>query len=393
MRIRIGGFVVACALLGLAAPSARAQYYEVPQTDFTAFLSHPRYEDGGFFVAMEFLWWQQSKVIREQAVGTRGFYDFSGAQTGTPGFHIGSNQIALDTSYLGPMTFTPGWALTMGWRFESGVSVQASWYHLQQAAYSAFASTIPPAGRQSADLADTFISAPVFNFPPEFAGANGNIQGVDPGVTYGVWNAATSMQLLLVQRFEYWDIGARIPMWQTDTYRTYGLMGAKHVSMWERFKWRTNDADPTGGASNETVADYFNVVSNQLYGPHMGGGAEWYMGSTPIGAFSVSIDGQAGLYFDFANVRASYVRADQLTGASRHRRLSSLVPGVDAKASLWWYPWEAIQCHVGFDGLAFFNTVGSPKPVDFNFGELSPHFEHGLFRYLYGFSFGIGFVF
>ena len=393
MRRRIGGIVAACALLVLLAQPVKAQYYEVPPVDFVGPLSHPRYEDGGFYVAMEALYWKGSRDLANQVLGRRGFYDTDGSITGVPSTHLGSNNQAIALDNLGPTTYQPGWNLTVGWRFQSGVSVALTWIHLNQATYSAVASTIGPGNNQTLDLSDTFISAPVVNFPPEFAGNARNLNAGNEGATYGIWNAATTMQILFVQRTDMYDLNARIPVWQTDTYRTYGLFGPRIVALWERFKWRTIDADQVGVAVNETVADYFNVISNRLYGVHLGGGYEWYMGSTPVGAFSFSLDAQASLYFDFANVRASYVRADEVTAASRRRDLTSLVPGLEAKASLWWYPWEAIQIHAGYDFFSFFNTISSPNPVDFNFGRLDPRFESGSLRLLRGFSFGIGFVF
>ena len=112
-----------------------------------------------------------------------------------------------------------------------------------------------------------------------------------------------------------------------------------------------------------------------------------------MGGFSDSLDTEAGLYIDFAKARAKYELEDRSVAASRARNLTSLVPGVEAKLSLWWYPWEAISVQLGYNWLGFFNTVSSPRPVDFNVGGIDPEFKHGTFRWIHGLTLGVGFVF
>jgi hypothetical protein len=48
-----------------------------------------------------------------------------------------------------------------------------------------------------------------------------------------------------------------------------------------------------------------------------------------------------------------------------------------------WYPWEGVQMSVGYDVFAFFNTVSSPRPIDFNFGTVDPNYER-TFRWFNG---------
>jgi len=393
MRWRIGGLAVACALLGLLPAQGRAQYQEVPPVLFTGPLSHPRYEDGGFFCTLSFLWMKQNNPMDNQVVGYRGFWDIDGSIGGVPGTHLGKFDWGMATDELRPGTFQPGWDLTMGWRFQSGVSVMISWWHLYDAKYSAVASTVPPFLKIDPLLINTFLSAPVVNFPPEYAGNDQNVAQGRIGATYGIWNAATTMTIDFVQRFDMFDITGRIPIWQTDAYRTYGLCGPRIVALWERFRWRTLDGDLNGQSDSSTIANYSNTISNRLYGVHAGGGWEWFLGSSPIGAWSISVDAEAGLYYDFVKARARYERDDRITANTRNRRLSALVPGLEAALGAWWYPWEGIQVHVGFDIMAFFNTVASPQPVDFNFGTLNPRWEDGQLRYLHGLKMGIGFVF
>lgn len=378
------------------APPAvvRAQNYEVPPVPFTGPLSHPRYEEGGFFMGLQFLYYRQTRPIRNQDIAYRGLVDVDGSINGTPGAFIGSGDLALTTHQLqGPGTWQPGFNLTLGWRFESGTVLQVSWYHLWDSRYSATAGLLPPNGNVGQNLENTFLTAFVYNFPVDYGGNPQNTFAGNPGATFGIWNAASLMTIDFIQRFDMFDLTARMPMWQSDKYRMYGLVGPRIVWLWERFRWRTVDTDVQGLATADTTAIYSNVTSNRLYGVHFGAGNEWFLGDTPAGAFSVSLDCQAALYIDFVKGRAKYELADRSTAATRARNLWSLVPGVEARASLWWYPWEAIQVQVGYDLFAFFNTVASPRPVDFNYGALDPAWDHGVFRFLHGLTLGVGFVF
>lgn len=393
MRKRMTWMVLLAALW--APRPALAQYYEVPPVAFTGPLSHPRYEDGGFFTAMQFLYLRQTVPLDNQLLAFRGFIDVDGSILGLgQGRFIGSGTPALDVEWLDDSgTYQPGFNLTLGWRFESGVSLQASWWHLAEARYSRIA-TLAPSGLSGAGggLSDTFLTAPVFNFPIEFAGNPQNVTAGNNGATFGIWNAATQMQIEFQQRYDHYDLTGRIPIWQTDYSRYYGLLGGRIVGLWERFRWRTVDADQDGVAGPDTTAIYNNIISNRLYGFHLGCGNEWFLGDTPIGAFSCSLDVEGGLYIDYAKLRAKWERADRAIGANRARNQWSLVPSVEAKVGMWWYPWEGVTVQLGYNVLSFFNTFSSRNPVDFDYGRLDPEWDRSM-RLLYGLTLGVGFVF
>ena len=61
--------------------------------------------------------------------------------------------------------------------------------------------------------------------------------------------------------------------------------------------------------------------------------------------------------------------------------------------NLWWYPTEGIQLRVGYDAMAFFNTVAGKTPVDFNFGGLAPTWDRGVYRLFDGINAGIALIF
>jgi hypothetical protein len=399
MRKRFGWLLFAVGVLSAPA-AARAQdtnyTYEVPPPSFpfTGPLSHPRYESGGFYAGAQFLYMKQSRPIGGQLVAVRGFMDVDGSITGTPRTFVGSGAEALNTNQVsGAGNFQPGSNIFIGWRFENGVTVDVNWLHLFDARYSASASSIAPGFLVGGQLADTFLFSGVSNFPPQFAGPAKNLPFGNPGATYGIWNAAETMQEQFKQRFDMGGINMRMPIWQTDSYRSYALLGPRLVSMWEEYWWRTVSSDPTGLNSGLDVATYHNIVSNRLYGVHMGCGNDWFLGTTPVGGFAATLDVEAGLYLDFVKGRAGYDLDTRSYAIHRSRNLASLVPGAEARAGLWWYPWEAISVNLSYNFYGFFNTIASRNPIDFNAGTVDPQYDTGIFRMLSGISFGVSFVF
>jgi hypothetical protein len=261
-----------------------------------------------------------------------------------------------------------------------------------------------------------------------------------PQAAYGIWNAATIMSEDFVQRHEEYDLIGRMPLFQNDCSRWWMTAGARHVDIWERFHWRTVSvatSAPTSGATvtlpavtqgtatttingsiitntgtggtttggsisvgvpvafapassgADDAADYSNVVSNQLYGPTVGCGSEWYLGW----GFSCSLDLRATLAVDIVKEIARYEREDHAIANKRARREYTLSPELDAIANIWWYPIEGVELRAGYDFFNFFNTVSSPQPVDFNYGALAPAWEKNTYRFIEGFHAGIAFIF
>jgi hypothetical protein len=296
----------------------------------------------------------------------------------------------------GPGSFQPGMNIFLGYRFQNGWSVDLEWIHLAEARYIASAGVTPENFNLGNLLQNTFLYAPVVNIPIQFAGnpASVIVNGVPAfGSTFGIWNAASAMTEQFIQRFEQVTLNNRIPVWETENYRAYGTFGPRAIILWEEYEWRTVQNDTAGQATADTSANYSNITSNRLYGVYGGTGHDWYLGSTPIGAFSIDLNINAGLYLDFVKERAGYVLDSKSVGDNRAVNTYSLCPGLDGKLAGVWYPWEAIQVRVGYSFMALFNTYASPRPVDFNFGTINPGYTAGINRLFQGFDVGICFVF
>jgi hypothetical protein len=408
MRVRTGrwGWLLALGLV-LAPAAAYGQEigqanenYEVPPPDpvLPLPLGGPRYEEGGLYFAGEFLFFHQTNPLGSQPVAFRGFTDSDGRITGTPGTFVGSHTEALNVNDLGgPNTYQPGFSVNLGWRFKDGATFEIDWWHLFDAKYSATASLIPQNFAVGPQTADSFLFSPVYNFPIQYGGPDVRLKDLNGnpafGTTFGIWNGASLETIEFIQRFDKFDIGGRIPVYDTDCWRTYALLGARALIMWERFKWRTVAADINGVSTNIDEAFYSNITSNRLYGPHMGCGNEWYLGSNPLGALSILLNLDGALCLDFVKERARYELGDRSTAATRSRNVYTFAPEVEATLGFVWYPTQAIQVRLTWDFLGVFNTMASPEPIDFNYGAIDPTWTHEVIRILTGVRAGIGFVF
>src|SRR5262249_18004012 len=148
-------------------------------------------------------------------------------------------------------------------------TLSVGFFYLWEAKYAAAATLAAPNLAVGRDQADSFLWAPVYNFPPEFAGPNFKVTPtgtVNPFAIYGIWNGATDMSLEFVQRAEQIQATFRVPVFETATYRLSGLVGPRFFWIWERFRWRTVDTDFSGLQSPSWTAIYTNEVSNRMYG-------------------------------------------------------------------------------------------------------------------------------
>jgi hypothetical protein len=80
----------------------------------------------------------------------------------------------------------------------------------------------------------------------------------------------------------------------------------------------------------------------------------------------------------------------KLTGPEQKRakRDWTIVPELQGTIGVTWYATESIQLSAGYDVMAFFNTLASPRPIDFNYSSLTAPYE-STFRVYDGFRVGI----
>jgi hypothetical protein len=346
---------------------------------------------GGLFVGAEYLLLRQTNPIRGQPIATRGFIDEDGSITGVPGIHIGTGVLALDANQVsGPNGFQPGFRAGAGWRYGDGSAISVDFIYLTTSRKIAAATLAPPGLNVFNNFSESFISAPVFNFPNNFAGPPDKIGVGNPEAAFGIWNGASIMTLAFDQRFNQAQATYRFPVYETECYRMSGLVGPRIAWIWERFRWVTTDLPASGTPNFDTdVAVYNNIVSNVMYGVHAGGSQEWYIGH----GFAVQLDLEAALFADSVAEQASYELGNHFgVRNKRSRREVVVVPEFQGMLGMQWYPYEGVQIMVGYNLMWFLNTIASPQPVDFDYGSLTPRYERTN-RLFDGLQAGISFSF
>ena len=403
MRHRyIGGAVLAAAVAVTWPSAASAQYiaraqeggFQVPVNSGDVVpIPTGRAGEPGFYFGAEFVMLSQTRALGRQQIAFRGFFDVQGGITGTPGTFVGTGQVALDTGDAARREFQPGFKAEVGYKFDTGTRVYANYMQVYDAHYTSGATQFTRAFRLRTDLADTFLSSPVFNFTTAFVGplqdtaqdtaANGG------GNTAGIWNAADVMDTKFTQRYTQAEAGVRVPMFATEYSSVYGLYGGRFAWFFERYTWRTVDLDNVGNATQQSAARYSNTLSQRMYGLFVGCGHEVYLGQM----FSASLDLTGAAYMDVAKARAKYVLEDNSTQSKFGRETFKVVPSATADLNLWMYPVEGVQLKLGYSGATFFNTQYMKEPVGFNFGNIDPGYGTKVFRLIHGFNVGVGFFF
>src|SRR5262249_24220267 len=136
-----------------------------------------RPEDGGLYLWSEFMFFRWNNPLRDQLVARRGFQVSDNSLPGfTVGQILGSGGPALNVDQLtGQDSYHPGFRIGAGWKLNDGSAVSFSYFRLTEASYRSSATLAAPGGQLGAALADSFLFSPVFDFPPEFSGANNKV--------------------------------------------------------------------------------------------------------------------------------------------------------------------------------------------------------------------------
>lgn len=404
MRRRLVLGALAAVAIGIASSApAQAQGYGESYVPMTPYLNAPiptsNPQNAGFYATLEANFFSQDRTLKNQVIAVRGFYDAGGLITGVPGTLVGSGATALQTDSLGKSSWAPGYTLTIGWKSDSSdpISIYGKITQIADVTYTAGATFVPQNFRNSLSLSDSFISAPVFNFPSDYSGPLEDILfdrdplGAPGGNAYGIWNAAEEMTISYRQRYVTGEIGARVGLFGTEYSRVYGLAGLRYGWFFERFKWRTVDRNVDGEALAFDSATYQNTLSQRMYGPFFGCGHEIYLGK----AFAVSVDASVGGLFAIVKERIKYKNGDPVfpTQNKRSANLFRFVPNLNADVNLHWYPLEGVQCRVGYNYQSYFNTAAMQQPVTFDFGNLDPKYGTQAYRLVHGVNIGLGLFF
>ncbi|HKI37410.1 MAG TPA: hypothetical protein VKA46_36485 [Gemmataceae bacterium] len=367
---------------------------ELPDTQLPLPTGHNPANKGGIYLGAEFVYFRQTNPLEHQPIGFQGFFDADGSITGKPGTFLGSGFEVLDAKDAGgPGTYQPGLRTTIGYAWKDGTSIDLQWMHLEKAQYFHETTIIPPAfAFGNANLVNSFISSPVYDFTNAFAGPTGKVNAGDATSTYGIWDAADIMTISFIQRTEELQSTFKIPVAYNDDfgYRMYGLVGWRFFWIWERFYWRTVNQSPSGTADPTDVAIYTNIVSNRMYGLFVGCGNEWYIGH----GFACNLDLELAGLLDVVKERAKYELGEKdLPGQIKRAKTDyALVPEGSASFNLTWFPYENIEFRLGYDLMAFANTIAAPHPVSFDVGGLDPAWQH-VWRLFDGFQVGFGVMF
>lgn len=389
-------WIGACLLLagamgGPAANRASAQPWDATGISGTESRQTPlplgqsRPESGGIYTFYEFLFMHQSRAMGHQIVAARGFRDSDGTVSGNPGQFVGSRRIALDTDSWGRTSWVPGFRLGVGYRMEDGWTFSIAYTHLFDAKYNSAAGPVPADFNPGALLEDTYLYSPVFNFSPFFAGPPNKIALGSGSTPYGIWNGAQEMVITYTQRFDNWDITARMPVYDTEYAHTYATAGGRFSWIWERFGWLTIDRDVSGNGTTQDAALYTNIMSQRMYGPFLGFGNDIYLGN----AFALSGEVSAAALYSIVKERAKYDRYDFAVESKRSRMEYTIVPNINAEVNLWWYPIQGVSLRAGYQLWSYFNTIYMQQPIGFNVGEIDPSYKHRAVRIFHGFNVGV----
>jgi hypothetical protein len=389
------GACLLAAWLALATAGVRGQNTGNPVPEYAPAdpqlpvpLGSTRPEDGGLYFSTEFMFFRWNNPLRDQLVAQRGFIV---SDNSVPGFavgqQLGTGIQALNVDNLtGQDSYQPGFRLGAGWKMNDGSSLYFSYFRLTEASYRSAATLAAPNG-PGQDLADSFLFSRVYNFPPEFAGASNKVVVFFPATgdidgsrqfAFGAWNGASVMTQSYLMRFQEWDLTYRQIVYETEDYRLNGLVGARMDWLWDRYRWTstTYTADNNGFLTSSPldIAVYNNVTSNRLWGVDCGCQAECYLGH----GFACMCELRTAIFMDFVHEISAYETAAKFYSYAenkRGKRAWEPSPEVQGNVTLMWYPWENIQVQIGYQVMAFFNTLSSPRPIDFNYSNIAPHWS------------------
>lgn len=395
------------ALLMLVPSVARAQpwaisnggdgppgYAPPPFGGVPAPIGSTRPENGGFYINTAYAMFQYSNPLKNQVIAHRGFRTFDDSIPGFPaGSIVGSGKDALNTQQLrDDRSWQPGWTFNMGWKFQDGSAIELNWFYLLSTQYRAAATPFPQKQPFSATSADSFLYNDVYNLPLEYSGPPNKVLGGSQFVAFGLFNGASIMTAEWIQRFQQWELSYRWVVFETEDQRLYGIVGPRYAWFWEKFKLRSTNYDANGGGgSPDDVGLYTAITSNRMYGVHAGVQCDQYLGH----GFACILEGQGALFLDSVKERGKFETANKYGGNPENkfaRREFTIVPELEGSVGLMWFPTEAVQFSLKYQGMLFFNTLATQRPMAYDYAHPRPDWQSTV-RYLHGFQAAVGISF
>lgn len=406
------------AVLGLlAVPAAPQAHAQATSWDISGNESVPvwapigtyQHDGSGPYLGMEVVMMRTPRSLGNQPIAYRGVLmnfgspGVGGAPLIEPGSFEGSRQVALDTETLGRTSWGPGYRLTLGYRLENGWNFSLSWLHLFDVKSSGGAGMIGEFFNHPGNFsANTFLTAPVYNFSTDFVGRNPFPNPpFTSNPTAGIWNAASDMTILFTQRYDNWDATGKFPVFETENARSYAIAGGRFAWIWERFQWRTSKPELVLNSNGEfgfqtspdSAARYLNTLSQRMYGPMVGVGHEVMLYSGAAGAFGFGTEITGAALINIVKERSKYIREDEATQAKRVWSQMTLVPNLNIAMNLNWQPFDGMHVRLGYNFHNYFNTYYMKEPVSFNVGALDPAYDIKLWRMIQGVNAGVSFTF
>jgi hypothetical protein len=379
------------ALLLLAPAAVRGQdTYSPPSWTLPFPTGSTRPEEGGLFVNTSFAGYQISNPLKNQTIARRGFRIYDTSLGTAPGAFIGPGTDAINSQQLrDDRSWQPGFTFNVGYKFQDGSALELNWFFLSSANYSYGATPDIRDGKVNEDFANTFLTAFVYNEPLEFSGPPGKVNGASDFGVFGLFNGATIMTQKFQQRFQQWELVYRWVVHETEDTRISGIIGPRYAWFWEKYQLRSVNftADGGGGGLSDTGL-YSAISSNRMYGVTAGAQCEQYLGH----GFACIYEGRASTFLNSVKQRGKFETANKYGGdpsSKFARREFTLVPELQGSIGLMWFPTETIQLEFKYEGMVFFNTLATQRPMAFDYLKPRPDWQSTI-RWLHGFQVAVG---
>ena len=155
------------------------------------------------------------------------------------------------------------------------------------------------------------------------------------------------MDIKFTQRYQEMNIGVRVPMFQTDYSRVYGMAGGRFALVLRAVHLADRELRQRRNRIPALTPPITPTPSRSACTARSSGAGT--RSSSPT-QFSVSLRPDRCPLLDVAKQRAKYELGDETVQSKWGREEFRLVPNANADLNLWWYPIEGVQIRVGLPG-------------------------------------------